>query len=138
MFRGPRRRTPLLGAAVIVGASRSAARHEVASQNQQAAFAQQQSSAAASKAQADAERAMYEKKRMEDEQDKRTAAAIEMALAKERQGVDGNPPQYSADNANTGTAFFCGACGKQCNTTQKFCPNCGRQHVQNDFEKATY
>lgn len=128
-----RRRNPLLGAAIVVGASRSAARREVASQSQ---------AASAAEAQRRADQA---------EQDRRTQLAIDEALAVERkkneelvqprgqnqaQGhAPSQPPQYSVDQDKGAGAFFCGACGALSNRNEKFCTNCGRKHPMNDTAK---
>src|SRR6187402_1962192 len=106
-----RRRAPILGAAVVIGASRNAARREVAMQSQAASNAELQ------------------RRLAQEEQDRRTQQAIDEALAKERAekaatvqqkehdpaqgstGVHQTPPPYIVNqNLGPGT-FFCSACG---------------------------
>lgn len=72
-----RRRRPLLGTAVVIGASRSAARHDMAYQGQVAAGQQQA-------AQLQAELQMRE----EQDRERRTQAAINEAIAKEAKRVN--------------------------------------------------
>ena len=67
------RRHPFLGTAVVVGASRSAARHKVEREEERSAQMQQQ-------ADREAAQGRYE----EEERDRRTQLAIDEALAKER------------------------------------------------------
>jgi len=69
----PRRRRPLLGAALIVGASRSAAKHEVQKQSLQNEQAQMA-----------ADRAAEKKVREQEEMARRNQLAIDEAIAKER------------------------------------------------------
>jgi hypothetical protein len=121
------RRRPILGAAVLVGASRSAARHEVEKQ-----------------AQRDAERPMAveraaEKKLLEQkENDRRTQLAIDEAIAKENRRIENadkvptcsdpvtkgygaaHQIELTPSNVNSGQ----GVCKEQVNNTQ-YCPNCG-------------
>ena len=137
------RRRPLLGAAVLVGASRSAARHEVEKQ-----------------AQRDAERHMAieqaadKKWREEKENDRRTQLAIEEAIAKEKgRAENGNrstaypeavptgygkayqmeqaPPYGSygqpVGENQTATTQYCPNCGYACKRGDKFCSKCGQK-----------
>lgn len=127
-----RRRRPLLGTAVVIGASRSAARHEMAYQGQVAAAEQQA-------AQMQAELQMHE----EQERERRTQAAINEAIAKERQrneqtrlesGAMANttevtggraPPIYNSAPADAKTVRYCRQCGNACRVGDKFCTQCG-------------
>lgn len=184
-----RRRAPVLGAAVVIGASRSAARREVASQTQAQQNAQLQANQAAQNAtsqqQQAQQQAQYEieqRKKDEDEAARRTQLAIDEAIAKERvrgeaerekgrgggQEFVGQPqqayvggqqqrngggqqqeyaPPYSqfgdgggslgdikggagVGGVNVGSRF-CGNCGNQCRSLDKFCNACGtRQAVE--------
>jgi rubrerythrin len=127
------RRRPLLGTAVVVAASRSAARHEVASQNQAASMAEMQ------------------RRADQAEQDRRTQLAIDDALMAERkkneeaarlsdqnqaQGhYQSQPPEYSIDRNKAAGSFFCSDCGTLSNRTEKFCSGCGRRHPVGDMAK---
>ncbi|OCK82352.1 hypothetical protein K432DRAFT_349245 [Lepidopterella palustris CBS 459.81] len=130
---GPRR--PVLGAAVLVGASRSAARREVEKQAQQNAEMQRA-----------AERAADQKRRDEEEMERRTQLAIDEAIAKERNkaehidrasysttGVSTEPGTTHQINQTTPYAGqsraantrYCPNCGKICERGDKFCSMCG-------------
>lgn len=120
-----RRRRPLLATAVVIGASRSAARREVASQTQQQQYNQ-----------------MAGELQMRDEEDRerRTQAAIDDAIAKERlrneqvqaeanrlaaaRGAD-TPPVYSSAPVNAKAVRYCRQCGGGCELFDKFCTQCG-------------
>jgi hypothetical protein len=129
-----RRRAPILGTAVVIGASRAAARREVAYQNLAANAAETQ------------------RRADQIEQDRRTQLAIDEAIAAERRkneeaaqsGGKGQaqgyappnqPPQYSVDQNKAAGAFYCGACGELSSRNDKFCSNCGRRHPTNDAVK---
>lgn len=123
MFRRGRGR-PLLATAVVVGASRSAARHEVASQNQQATQQQQARDVEAEK-----------KRREEDERALRTQLAIDDAIGKERtrsaqmmpvpaQPIYGPHPMKEGG----GSHCFCGGCGVVRRREDRFCGGCGMQY----------
>lgn len=139
---GPRRR-PILGAAVLVGASRSAARHEVKKQGQQN-----------SEMEMAAERAADQKIREEAEMERRTQLAIDEAIIKERSRVDNEaraPPYVAVGPAgyNVGPAAgqveqnvhqgyggganqgvksrYCSSCGHACQDRDRFCSGCGQQ-----------
>jgi len=134
MFGG--RRRPVLGAAVVMGASRNAARREVASQNQAASNAEMQ------------------RRLDQQDQDLRTQQAIDAALAKERaekaavmqreeqdRGMGGRgemggsqPPPYIVNQNLAPGAFFCGACGALGNRNDTFCSGCGRRHPKETRE----
>lgn len=128
-----RRRRPVLATAVVVGASSSAARHEVAHQGQVAATQQQVAQ-------------MQTELQMRDEEDRerRTQAAIDEAIAKERQHNEqiqaeesraianamkatggGAPPIYNSAPADAKTVRYCRQCGNECHIGDKFCTRCG-------------
>src|ERR1700761_1846823 len=107
------RRRPLLGAAVVVGASRSAARREVARQGQLSAEAQRQAEAAQQ------QRALEEQLR-----EHKTELAIQAALAKER-SRSRSPLPPAAQSVQAGAIGYCSTCGAQRVATDKFCGGCG-------------
>jgi len=151
---GPRRRRPVLGAALVVGASRASAKHEV--ERQVAAEAQRES---------DIDRAAEEKYRRKQEQDIRAQRAAEEALR--TAGVSGsignasasapptvylgtpqqtvlNPaiprsvtPSYTVQNngpnlqpanvlvSDMQNIQYCPACGNTCDIADRFCRKCG-------------
>ncbi len=128
-----RRRRPLLATAAVIGASRSAARHEVASQGQVAETQQQA-------AQMQAEMQMRE----EQERERRMQAAIDEAIAKERQLNEQTQvkesraiantwevtagqasPIYNSALADAKTVRYCRQCGNACRVGDKFCTHCG-------------
>ncbi|KAM6529223.1 hypothetical protein FALCPG4_007370 [Fusarium falciforme] len=78
-----RRRRPILGAAVVVGASRSAARHEV---QRQAAMDTQR--------ELEIQREVELRRRNEEEQERRMQRAVDEAIQKA--AVENPPPQQSA------------------------------------------
>ncbi|KAI5455624.1 hypothetical protein BGZ63DRAFT_418265 [Mariannaea sp. PMI_226] len=85
---GPRRRRPVLGAAVLVGASRAAARHEV-----------QKQEAANSRREMEIQWEVDARRRQEEEQDRRTQLAVEEALKKsaaENQALQQSAPTIMA------------------------------------------
>ncbi|KAG0647289.1 hypothetical protein D0Z07_6940 [Hyphodiscus hymeniophilus] len=155
MFRrGPGRRgAPLLGAAVVIGASRSAARHEVARQG-----------AASQQAQYAADTAAERKQREEEENTRRTQLAIDEAIAKERsrnelinaqarntespagnEGPAENVPAYTqfdreVDAAeNKGAAIrYCGQCGNKSKLGDRFCSRCGAKQLDNEKLAVAY
>ncbi|MCJ1339115.1 hypothetical protein MMC09_004404 [Bachmanniomyces sp. S44760] len=100
--RGGRRGHPLLAGAVVVGASRSAARHEVSAQSQRDAEAQR--SAERNQREDNQRRALAnEQSRFEEqERERRTKLAIDEAIAIERSrsrgplpmGMDGQQGGY--------------------------------------------
>lgn len=124
-----RRRRPLLGAAVVVGASRSIAKREVAQQTQAQAQRDQET-----------RHAEDQKRREQEETSRRTQLAIDESLAKERERVamssrqPGGPPSYVAEPVPHSTKAenvkYCGACGSMCKFENRFCPGCGAQQVQ--------
>lgn len=142
------RRRPILGAAVLVGASRSAARHEVERQAERDAQVQMAADRSAEK------RLLEEKER-----ERRTQMAIEEAMAKERVRTDtaenlayrsdpmptgyvntnqmGSAPPYTAYGPSTGEqqcaqAKFCSNCGYECAREDKFCSRCGRKKLNKE------
>ncbi|KAH8805198.1 hypothetical protein F5884DRAFT_859807 [Xylogone sp. PMI_703] len=157
------RRRPILGTAVVVAASRSAARHEVARQSENAA----QTQAAAYQA--------AEAKRLEQERnDRRMQEAIDKALADERKRVEmeelqaqleaqkaerardtgsARPPPYfdspvvdynrpANPQGKAVATQFCPQCCNVCSIEDRFCGRCGHKLVtkeaneqakQNDF-----
>jgi len=142
-------RRPVLGAAVVYGVSRSAARREVEEQEQRNA-----------EAQISAERAAEKQRREEEERERRTQLAIDEAIAKERSknaAVEAEPRYVIANTGGTGmidpyddqpphsnykrglaadenkggaTTHFCPECRSVCKLGDKFCSICGsRQPV---------
>ena len=136
---------PLLGAAVLVGASRSAAKHEVAKQAQ-----------LASEAERSAQRAAEAQRREEEKNDRRTQQAINEAIEKERRrnelaqmesrnaamnmggsgsgSIPGGQIIYSsnvraseAGQTMGADTFYCPQCRNVCRLGDKFCSRCGRQ-----------
>ena len=136
---------PLLGAAVLVGASRSAAKHEVAKQAQ-----------LASEAELSAQRAAEAQRREEEKNDRRTQQAINEAIEKERRrnelaqmesrnaamniggsgsgSIPGGQIIYSsnvrapeASQTMGADTFYCPQCRNVCKLGDKFCSRCGRQ-----------
>jgi zinc-ribbon domain len=118
------RRRPLLGAAVVIGASRSAARREVQRQGESTAAAQAQQIE-------QQEQAEIRRQREEAEQDKRTKSAIEEALIKERARVEETLPSYRIAQSDSAGKQYCPACGQLSKRDDKFCPACGRRHLRN-------
>lgn len=115
----------LLGTAAIIGASRSSARHEVARQEQYYENKQMASEL---------------RRRDEEERERRTQAAIDEAIAKERQRVEQvqggesgtaatgrveSPPVYSSGKGDVKAERYCGSCGGGCKASDKFCTSCG-------------
>lgn len=120
-----RRRRPILGAAVVIGASRSAARHEVAQQAQMQAQRDAHALAVAD-----------QKRREEEDFARRTQKAIDESIAKERERVGAvnaqaqpAPPSYNAGGVAPGEkqegVTYCSACGSMCKVEDKFCRGCG-------------
>ena len=126
---GRRRSHPLLGAAVVVGASRSVARREVAQQTQAQVQRDQEIRYAEDR-----------KRREQEETSRRTQLAIDESLAKERERVAMSsrqpvePPSHDAEPRSGSTKAenvrYCGACGSMCKFEDRFCPGCGAQQVQ--------
>jgi hypothetical protein len=150
MFHRGRGR-PLLGAAVVVGASRSAARHEVAKQEQRNSEMQRA-------ADSEAER----KRREEEERDRRTQQAIDEAIEKERsrtEQIEAAPRNTISNTGGAGTAYcagdvppysshdpktcerkevntrYCSECGNLCKREDKFCNRCGFKQPTDDMEQ---
>jgi hypothetical protein len=137
-------RRPVLGAAVVYGVSRSAARREVEEQEQRNA-----------EARISAERAAEKQRREEEERERRTQLAIDEAIAKERSKnatVEGEPRYVIANTGGTGiidpyddvpphssykrglaadentgraTTHYCPECRNVCKLGDKFCSKCG-------------
>ncbi len=85
MFRrGGQRGHPLLAGAVIVGASRSAARREVGLQSQYAAESQRAAERSQREEEARVALAVDRSRREDEERERKTARAIDEALARER------------------------------------------------------
>jgi hypothetical protein len=105
-------RRPVLGAAVVYGVSRSAARREMEKEEQRRAEAQISADRAAERqrrdqeeAQLSAQRAADKQKRDEEEREKRTQLAIDEAIAKERNkyaAVGAEPRSTIANTGGTG------------------------------------
>ncbi|KAH7112212.1 hypothetical protein B0J11DRAFT_619797 [Dendryphion nanum] len=140
-----RRRRPILGAALLVGASRSAARNEVEKQAQRSAETQMA-----------AERAVDKSRREEEERERRTQLAIDEAIARERsraQNADRAPPNFKDAPTGHGTAYqigqaspyvsygqsvgekqganirYCPNCAYVCALEDKFCSRCGQKQL---------
>ncbi|KAI5197923.1 hypothetical protein AUEXF2481DRAFT_516600 [Aureobasidium subglaciale EXF-2481] len=111
------RRRPLLGAALVVGASRSAARNEV---EKQAAR------------EAEARLAADTRRREEEERAMRTQRAIDESIARQYAAVgkQPEPPIYypgvqGASLANMKDVRYCRQCNSLCKLQDKFCSACG-------------
>jgi rubrerythrin len=145
----PRRR-PLLGAALVVGASRSAAKNEVNKQAQRDEAAQQ---AADRQRHEEQERqrqmqlaideAIAKEKHEEHERQRQMQLAIEEARAKER--AEGGKVQNGEDeirrarqitgsghDGNRSADRFCPECGHGCRGSDKFCASCGTKLKANE------
>ncbi len=128
MFRRGRGR-PLLATAVVVGASRSAARHEVAKQGQINAEAQRAADFQAQEA-----------LRQEARNDERMQAAIAAALEKDRREnartpipKESGPVHQSQSYETTGDIKrYCSACGDLRMPGAKFWSHCGFLHQKAD------
>lgn len=145
------RRRPLLGAAVVVGASRSAARHEVERQAQRNA-----------EMQLAADRAADKQRREEDERDRRTQLAIDEAIAKERsrtnqaeevppytkaitreRGINDQTEQmpsytgygHGVDEKKGANVRYCPECQHVCKREDKFCSRCGHKQPTDSGEQ---
>lgn len=149
----PRRRRPLLGAAVVVGASRSAAKHEVqqaqlaASNQQQAQWERdRQIQLAADEAVEKHKREEEMKRREEEERQRQTQAAIDIAILKDRSDLQKpgivqpafgvapmpQPPiasQFGMEQSYGIGMRYCTACGEGCDVQHKFCAFCGAKLV---------
>lgn len=122
--RRPMMASPLLGTALILGASRSSARHEVARQEQY-----HQNNQMANEL----------RRRDEEDRERRMQAAIDEAIAKERQRVEQvqggesrtqngrveSPPVYSNVKGDVNAEKYCRRCGGGCRASDKFCTSCG-------------
>src|SRR5277367_6294014 len=126
MFRRGHGR-PILGAAVVVAASKSAAKHEVENQAQRNMEAQVAAGRAADK-----------QRREEEERDRRTQLAIDEAIQKERSRVELTEAKqdYSqATTAQTGRrdhtdnatpySGYGSKDGERLGATTRYCPECG-------------
>ena len=132
---------PLLGAAVVVGASRSAAKHEVQKQEQRNL-----------EMQVAADKAAEKERREEEERDRRTQLAIDEAFRKERNSAEQADAEQHYAKAKTGgmgradqiydsptyftssseadekkgeTTHYCPECRNRCKGGDKFCNRCG-------------
>jgi hypothetical protein len=117
---------PILGAAVVVGASRSVARHEVAKQNQMSTEAQRQADA------------VYQKQMQEEAaRDQKTHLAIEAALVEERsRSKSPVPPIHHTQESGQprgAVTGYCSTCGAQRTVTDRFCSRCGTMHAEANF-----
>ncbi|KAL5371813.1 hypothetical protein DPSP01_013994 [Paraphaeosphaeria sporulosa] len=117
------RRRPLLGAALVVGASRSAARHEVEREAQRSAEMQWA-----------AEKAAVDKRREEEERDRRTQLALDEAIAKERQRTESTQSsrQPGVGEKQAPNVRYCPSCGHACLRGAKFCSMCGEKQPEDD------
>jgi hypothetical protein len=127
----PLGRRPILATAVVVGASRSAAKHEIEKQEKQNA-----------RAQAEADRAADKRAREEAERARRTQLEIDAAIARDRarneqsRAVQGPPsygspsygsPSYGPNDGNRGGCRYCPACGHACQAGDAWCGKCGQR-----------
>lgn len=117
-------RRPLLATAVVVGASRSAARREVEQQKMRDAEIQREAERSRTEEQrreAQTQMAINEAVRQETErQQQRSQLATNQAVA---------PPAYPnyAYDGQKSNASYCPACGNACKHEDKFCSGCGRR-----------
>jgi hypothetical protein len=117
------RRRPLLGAAVLVGSSRSAARHEVDDENERELEREQA-----------AEMRAEQKEYQDAERDRHTKLAISEALAKEH-AESGHTYKQSADITGEEKNVFCTECGQPVFQTDRFCTHCGQKHAYNNVNE---
>jgi hypothetical protein len=118
-------RRPILAAAFVVGASKSAAKHEVAKQSQQSAEAQRWADVAAQC-----------RGQEEVARDAKTQLAINDAIAKERSRSISpllptqisNGHEYQSGQARAVTAGYCLTCGMARQSNTRFCGGCGHSH----------
>lgn len=107
--------SPLLGTALIMGASRSSARHKVARQEQYHQNDQM---------------ANELRRRDEEDRERRTQAAIDEAIAKERQRVEQvqageSGIQNGSVKGDVNAEKYCRRCGGGCRANDRFCTSCG-------------
>ena len=119
------RRSPLLGAAIMYGASRAGARRGVQreAENQQALeWEVQQRVAAQQSRNAQDERRRNEEIEKEREQIRARLEQEERAKmdARNAQQPTLGPPSYAGVDT-----LFCPECGQQCRVIDKFCKSCG-------------
>jgi hypothetical protein len=151
MFHRGRGR-PLVGAAVVVGASRSAARHEVAKQEQRNLEMQRA-----------ADREAEHQRREEEERARRTQQAIDEVIEKERsrtEQIEAAPRHTISNTGGAGTAYraddvrsypsydpkisdrkevntrYCSECGNLCKLQDKFCSRCGFKQPTDEVVQA--
>lgn len=128
MFRG--RRSPLLGAAVVYGASRSGAKRgmQVEAERQATAQAQAQQRQAAYESQRqreDQQKAESDKQKEEMLNKERELARKEAEL-EVRERANRQDDRYLAPPSYGGMdVMFCSKCGTQCRIGDKFCGGCG-------------
>lgn len=141
----PRRRHPLLGAALVVGASKSAARHEMEKQAQRDNEArlvadckkreeqerQIQTQLAIEEAIAKERLEAERKKREEEERQTQNQKAVEAAIARERSNLQVAPQIVNStsglDESKRVGPRYCPECGHACQHQDKFCVNCGNK-----------
>ncbi|RVX73804.1 hypothetical protein B0A52_02694 [Exophiala mesophila] len=127
----PRRRSPLLGAAVVYGASRSGARRgmQVEAERQAAMQAQAQQQQAAYQAQMQREnqqKAESDKQKEEMLNKERELARKEAELEVRERAANRPDDRFLAPPAYGGLdVLFCTKCGNQCKVGDKFCGGCG-------------
>lgn len=140
-------RRPVLGAAVVYGVSRSAARRGVQEEEQRNAEARMSAEMAAEKL-----------RREEEQRERRTQLAIDEAIAKERSkntaieaesryvvpntggtGIVDDVPPYSGFKRGPGDAevkraatHYCPECRNVCRSGDKFCTKCGCEQPVDD------
>lgn len=133
-----RRRRPILGAALVVGASRNAAKREVAAHEQQTLEAQRQR-------QYDEDRLLEKTRREQEDLDRRTAMAVDSAMAKERTKNDEKLRDQSYPSparipvsargmplTTESRTRYCQACGAVGKALDKFCVECGSKQTIRD------
>lgn len=134
---GPRRRRPILGTALMVGVASSAAKRQVSREAQLAAQSQREF-----------DMTVQQQVAADKERERQTQLAIEKALKEERDRNAAQaqlqaqsqpvfvpqqvPPDADVRKANPdlgGLLAFCAACGNRRAVGEKFCPQCGKRHV---------
>jgi len=131
------RRSPLLGAAVVIGASRSAARREVSKQE----LMQEERNAEIQRSNEEVRREAERKRYEEEEQKRRTQLAIDEAIAKERARTEQQARAAVQPNPNISGHLdvpvnrqagdrYCVECGLACKREDKFCSRCGAKQPQ--------
>ncbi|KAJ8098140.1 hypothetical protein POJ06DRAFT_145745 [Lipomyces tetrasporus] len=129
-----RRRRPVLGTALLIGASRSAARHEVEEQARRDAEIQREAEIRRleeEKREAHAQLAIKEAVSQEvGRQERQSQLAYDQAMTKG--GITNQTPQPGVhpsygDDSHEANIRYCVGCGNACKREDNFCGRCGRK-----------